>query len=254
MRDDLGAVQRVLVLGGTSEIAEAIVTELAGTSRLQDVVLACREPASAEPVVERLGRIVDSVRVVAFDLVDPDGHDRVMAEAASVGDIDAIVLAAGALGDADELLADPIAAHRSVEVNAAGTIAAAVAAAGRLRAQGHGQLVVLSSVAGVRVRSSNAVYGAGKAALDGFALALGDSLHGTGVHVLVVRPGFVHTRMTEGLDPAPFSTDAATVARITVEGMRSGRTVVWAPKPLRFVFAVFRLLPAPLWRIVSAQG
>ena len=109
-------------------------------------------------------------------------------------------------------------------------------------------LVVLSSVAGERVRRANFVYGATKAGLDGFAQVLGDSLVGSGARVLVVRPGFVHSAMTKGLKAAPFATTPDRVAAITVKGLRSGRRTVWAPGILRYVFSIFRHLPGPVWR------
>jgi decaprenylphospho-beta-D-erythro-pentofuranosid-2-ulose 2-reductase len=106
----------------------------------------------------------------------------------------------------------------------------------------------MSSVAGERVRKVNPVYGGTKAGLDGFAQGLGDSLAGTGVHVLVVRPGFVHSAMTTGMKPAPFATTPDQVAAATVAGLRAGRRTVWAPGILRYVFMVLRHLPGPIWR------
>jgi decaprenylphospho-beta-D-erythro-pentofuranosid-2-ulose 2-reductase len=107
---------------------------------------------------------------------------------------------------------------------------------------------VLSSVAGVRVRKANYVYGSAKAGLDGFAQGLADALHGSGARVVVVRPGFVIGRMTAGLTPAPMSATVDVVADAVIEGLRSGRQTVWAPKGLRPVFAVMRLLPRAIWR------
>jgi decaprenylphospho-beta-D-erythro-pentofuranosid-2-ulose 2-reductase len=130
----------------------------------------------------------------------------------------------------------------------AGAVSISLAVAQRLRAQGHGRLVVLSSVAGERVRKANFVYGATKAGLDGFAQGLGDSLEGSGAAVVVVRPGFVHSTMTAGLDPAPFATTPDAVAEATVAGLRRGRRTVWAPGILRVVFSVLRHLPGPVWR------
>ena len=93
----------------------------------------------------------------------------------------------------------------------------------RCRAQGHGMLVVLSSVAGERVRRSNYLYGSTKAGLDAFATGLGEDLRGSGVMVLVVRPGFVHTTMTEGLPVPPLSVDADDVASVIVAATSAGR-------------------------------
>ena len=104
-----------------------------------------------------------------------------------------------------------------------------MAAANVLRGQGHGAIVVLSSVAGERVRAGNPVYGATKAGLDGFAQGLGDRIAADGVHVLVVRPGFVRTSMTEGLPARPMSTTPEAVAALTVKALRARRRTVWAP-------------------------
>jgi decaprenylphospho-beta-D-erythro-pentofuranosid-2-ulose 2-reductase len=109
-------------------------------------------------------------------------------------------------------------------------------------------LVVLSSVAGERVRRANFVYGATKAGLDGFAQGLGDSLVGTGARVLVVRPGFVHSAMTKGMKAVPFATTPDRVAVITAGALRAGRRTVWAPGILRYVFSILRHVPGPIWR------
>lgn len=109
-------------------------------------------------------------------------------------------------------------------------------------------LIVLSSVAAERPRRGNAVYGASKAALDSLAQALGDDLREQNVRILVVRPGFVHTRMTEGLAPAPLSTTPEAVARVVADGLESGAQTVWAPRALRWLMLVVRMLPRPLLR------
>ena len=82
--------------------------------------------------------------------------------------------------------------------------------------------MVFSSVAGVRVRRANYVYGSAKAGLDGFASGLADALHGSGVRLLIVRPGFVIGRMTEGMDPAPLSSTPAQVAEATARALATG--------------------------------
>ena len=104
--------------------------------------------------------------------------------------------------------ADPDQAVELAQVNYIATVSLGLRVATALRRQGHGSLVFLSSVAAERGRAANFVYGSSKAGVDTFAQGLGDSLHGTGVHVLVVRPGFVRTRMTAGLPEAPFATTA----------------------------------------------
>jgi decaprenylphospho-beta-D-erythro-pentofuranosid-2-ulose 2-reductase len=107
---------------------------------------------------------------------------------------------------------------------------------------------MLSSVAGERVRKANPVYGGTKAGIDGFAQGLGDALASDGVHMLVVRPGFVHSAMTAGLKAAPFATTPEGVAQATAKGLRGKRRIVWAPGILRYVFSVLRHVPGPVWR------
>ena len=99
-----------------------------------------------------------------------------------------------------------------------------------------------------RARKSNFVYGSSKAGLDAFAQGLGDRLHGSGVHVMVVRPGFVRTKMTAGLDDVPLSTGPDAVAEAIADGLRRNAHTVWVPTPLRFVMSALRHLPRPLFR------
>jgi decaprenylphospho-beta-D-erythro-pentofuranosid-2-ulose 2-reductase len=254
MRDGLGAVQSVLVLGGTSEIALATVRKLVA-SRCRTVVLAGREPErAAEAVADLRDRGATTVEAVAFDALDTAGHGKVVDEVFDrFGDIDLVLLAFGVLGEQADFDADPEAAVQAVRANYVGGVSAGLATAAAIRRQGHGTLVVLSSVAGVRARKANYVYGSSKAGLDAFAQGLGDSLADAGGRVLIVRPGFVRTRMTAGMPDGPFATDADAVADAVVSGLQRNAEIVYAPGFLRWIFGAFRLLPRPLWRIISAR-
>lgn len=252
MRDATGAVQSVLVLGGAADLARAVVAELA-SQRLERVVLAVRDPEAAEDQAEQLRADGLTVELLRYDATDPAAHGRVLDEASATGDLDVVLVAFGLLGEPFQLDQSADALATLAETNFTGGIGAATAAARTLEAQGHGSLVIFSSVAGERVRPDNAVYGASKAGLDQFARALADSLHDTAVHVMVVRPGFVRTKMTAGMDDAPFATTPERVAADVVDGLRRNRTVVWSPPILRWVFAGLRVLPGPLWRRVSSQ-
>lgn len=248
MKNALGEPQTIVLLGGTSDIGLAIVRALLGPST-RTVVLAARRPEAVDVAALELGAREVTVDVIAFDAVDTTSHEVLIDDlAARHGDLDVVIMAFGQLGDQSSLDGDAAAAAALVHVNFAGAVSVSMATAARFREQGHGQLVVLSSVAGERVRKANFVYGSTKAGLDGFALGLGDSLVGTGASVLVVRPGFVHTSMTAGLKPAPFATTPEAVAAATVDGLRSGRRIIWVPGILRAVFSAFRHLPAPIWR------
>ena len=236
--------QTVLVLGGRSDIAHAIVRELSSSS-LSTVILAHRggDPVSIDGLPDTV-----TVESVAFDATDHGAHGAfVEAIAAQYGDLDIVIQAFGQLGG-DDVNTDPSAAAALIDVNVAGAASSGLAVAARLRAQGHGVLVVLSSVAGVRTRPSNFVYGATKAGQDAFSTGLGHALVGSGARVMTVRPGFVRSAMTAGMDEAPFACDPADVASAVVAGLRNKKSVVWAPGILRYVFAVLRIVPGFVWR------
>jgi decaprenylphospho-beta-D-erythro-pentofuranosid-2-ulose 2-reductase len=254
VNDALGNPQTALVLGGTSDIAVATMERLAAR-RCRRVVLACRDVASADDAVNRLRAAgAEAVDVVAFDATDTASHAATIEAAAQLlGDIDLVLLAFGVLGSQAEFDADPGAAVDAIGVNFTAAVSCGLLVAQVVRRQGHGTLVVLSSVAGERARADNYVYGSTKAGLDAFSQGLGDALVSAGGRVVVVRPGFVHTRMTAGMDPAPFSTTPDAVADRIVRGLESGAEVIWAPAVLRWVFVVMRHLPRRLWRIVAAR-
>jgi decaprenylphospho-beta-D-erythro-pentofuranosid-2-ulose 2-reductase len=241
-------VQSVLVLGGTSEIGVATAKRLA-RERARRVILAARDPQRCEAAAAEVRGLGAEVEVVAFDAFDFAGHEAFVADVFDrFGDIDLVLVAWGVLGDQERLARDHDAAVETVQVNYTGVVSVSVPLVERMRRQGHGTIVYLSSVAGERARASNFVYGSTKAGMDAFAQGLGDSLEGSGVRVMVVRPGFVKTKMTEGLDPAPLSTDADAVAESIAAGLRTGAHTVWSPSPLRFVMSALRHVPRPIFR------
>jgi decaprenylphospho-beta-D-erythro-pentofuranosid-2-ulose 2-reductase len=249
MENAFGEPQTIVLLGGTSDIGQAIVRRLAGPT-LRHVVLAARRPDACQAFADDLrARHGCTVSTPLFDATRPETHrDVIEAIAAEVGDLDVVILAFGVLGSQQAFDGDPAAAAAAVSANYTGAVSSGLAVADRFRRQGHGRLVVLSSVAGERVRKANFVYGSSKAGLDGFAQGLGDALEGTGASVLVVRPGFVASSMTEGMERAPFATTPEAVADAVAHGLAKRRRTVWVPGILRVVFAVFRHLPGPVWR------
>jgi len=262
VRNSLGAIQSLLVLGGSSDIGAAIAERLV-PGGCRSIVLAGRRPETMEPVAERLRAAGAEVALVSWDAADIAGHaDAVKAawdalpggrDGGRHGDVDSVLLAAGVLGDQQHLEDDPVAAAELALANYAGPVSTLLHVSQRLEEQGHGTIIVLSSVAGERVRQSNFVYGSSKAGLDGFCQGLGDSLEGTGVDVMVVRPGFVHTSMTEGREAPPLATTPEAVAEAVADGLATGRHTVWVPGTFRYVMAVLRHLPRPLWRKLSAR-
>lgn len=238
-----------MILGGRSEIGLAVARRLVdGGART--VVLAARRSGEldAEEAALRAAGATDVDRV-EFDADDVAGQRAVFdGIVARHGPLDVVVTAFGILGDQRRAEVDVEHALAVLHTDYVAHVAALTHLAGLLREQGGGTLVVFSSVAGVRVRRANYVYGSAKAGLDGFASGLADALVGSGVRLLLVRPGFVVGRMTEGMSPAPFSSTPDQVADATVAALRRGRGEVWVPGVLRPLFAALRFLPRAVWR------
>ena len=249
MQDALGGVQTVLVLGGGSEIGLATARRLVD-DRATTVILAGRNAEAMAEGAEALRRAgARTVEVTAFDALDRDSHAAFVERCwAEYGDIDLVLVAFGVLGDQDVAEHDADAALAIIDANFTGAVSVLIPLIDRMRTQGHGSIAVLSSVAGERARRSNFVYGASKAGLDAFCQGMGDALVGTGVRMMIVRPGFVHSKMTEGLDPAPLSTTPEAVADAIVEGLAKGREIVWVPAALRGVMSGLRHVPRPVFR------
>jgi decaprenylphospho-beta-D-erythro-pentofuranosid-2-ulose 2-reductase len=244
--------RRVLVLGGSSEIALAIVRELQSRG-LREVALVGRDAAALGSAAAELGACgCAPVLTFELDALDLARHEQVLKQAFDeLGGADIVLLAVGVLGERGGLPADIAAATSVLQVNLVGAGSLLMRAAARLRDGAGGTIVVLSSVAAERPRRANAVYGASKAGLDSLAQGLADALHADGVRVLVVRPGFVRTKMTHGLQAAPLSTTPRAVAAVTVDGLERGAYTVWAPRRLRWAMLMIKLIPRLLFRRIE---
>lgn len=251
MEDGLGVPGTVLVLGGTSEIGAAIARHLDAEGAAR-VALAGRDSEALASVASTFSEDV-AVSTYAFDARDTGSHpalfERVIDDH---GDLDVVVLAFGVLPLQRDVESDAAAAVEAAQVNYVGAMSCALIAADVLEGQGHGTLVVLSSVAAERARRSNFVYGSTKAGIDAVAQGLGYALDGTGAQVVIVRPGFVRTKMTQGLEDAPMATTADEVAAATVSAIRSRTAVVWVPAQLRFIMAGIRHLPRAVMKRIQS--
>ncbi|HTB70083.1 MAG TPA: SDR family NAD(P)-dependent oxidoreductase [Solirubrobacteraceae bacterium] len=241
--------KRVLVLGGTSEIALAIVRELQAHSPRQVALLGRDRRALARAASDLRAHGCERVLELELDALEPERHAQATADARErLGGVDVVILAVGVLGERGGLPDDVASALSVLKVNVVGAGSLLLHAAHALRGAGGGTLIVLSSVAAERPRRANVVYGASKAALDALAQGLADALAGDGVRLLTVRPGFVRTRMTAGLSAAPLATTPEAVASVVIGGLERGEHTVWAPRKLRWLMFVVRLLPRPIFR------
>jgi decaprenylphospho-beta-D-erythro-pentofuranosid-2-ulose 2-reductase len=239
-----GTPGRVLLIGGTSEIGLAILAALRLPAEA-DVMLAGRD---ADRLRSAGATLPARITVLPYDATDPAAHEKLVAAAFADGPVDLVISAAGVLIPQERLDAEPAEASLLIETNFTSHVTALLAVAAQMRQAGRGLIIILSSVAAVRPRRANFVYGAAKAGLDAFGRGLADSLHGSGVRVLLVRPGFVIGRMTAGMPRAPLSSTPAQVGAAVAAAVGKPSGVVWVPSALRLFAVLIRVLPRPVWR------
>jgi decaprenylphospho-beta-D-erythro-pentofuranosid-2-ulose 2-reductase len=241
---------RILLLGGTSEIGLAILAALRPGSA-DEVILAGRDPQRLEAAGKALNH---PVTVARYDATETGAHQAFADEICAGGVPDLLIAATGVLTPQPQLEQDVRLAATMIETNFTGHVTALLAFGEAMRRRGSGTIVILSSVAAVRPRKFNSVYGATKAGLDAFARGYADSLHGSGVRVLLVRPGFVTGRMTAGMKAAPLATTPERVGVAVAAALRGpgGKNVIWVPAPLVGLAAVMKLIPRPVWRTMES--
>lgn len=249
MINAVGNPQKLLLLGGSSEIGLAICAEYL-TKQPMRVVLAglADDPQWETAIAELTAAGAIEVEWLAFDALDFASHPATIDAAWAGGDVDVAIVAFGIMGQQEQVWQNQKQAVLEAQINYTGAVSVGVLLGQKMKAQGFGQIIAMSSASGVRVRRSNFVYGSSKAGLDGFYTNLGEALAGTGVHVLVVRPGQVRTRMSAGVKEAPLTVDKDEVARLTVEAADRNKPIVWTPKLFELVMIVLRLIPRPIFR------
>src|SRR6476469_1360792 len=247
--DAVGNPQAILLLGGTSEIGLAICERYLRNAPAR-IVLADLpgHPGRDDATAQMTAAGAKSVEWIDFDGVDTDEHPKVIDAAFARGDVDVAIVAFGLLGNAEELWQNQRKAVQIAQINYTAAVSVGVLVAEKMKAQGFGRIIAMSSAAGERVRRSNFVYGSTKAGLDGFYLGLGEALREFGVRVLVIRPGQVRTRMSAHVKEAPLTVDKEYVAELAVTASAAGKDLVWAPGAFRYVMMVLRHIPRPIFR------
>jgi decaprenylphospho-beta-D-erythro-pentofuranosid-2-ulose 2-reductase len=247
--DAVGNPQTVLLLGGTSEIGLAICERYLKNAHARILLAAMPDdPGRDDAVAQMKAAGARSVELIDFEALQTDTHPKVIEQAFADGDVDVAIVAFGLLGDAEELWQNQRKAVQIAEINYTAAISMGVLLGEKMRAQGFGQIIAMSSAAGERVRRSNFVYGSTKAGLDGFYLGLSEALRQYGVRVLVIRPGQVRTRMSAHIKEAPLTVDKEYVANLAVTASAKGKELVWAPAAFRYVMMVLRHIPRAIFR------
>lgn len=249
MFNAVGVPKSILILGGSSEIGLAIASEYLTKGAMRIVLATVPGDAAADAAAAQMTAAgASSVEQIDFDALATETHRDVIDKAFAGGDIDVAIVAFGIQGDDEQAWQDQKLAVLEANINYTAAVSVGVLLGEKLRGQGHGQIIAMSSVAGERVRRSNFVYGSTKAGLDGFYLGLGDALRPEGIGVLVIRPGQVRTRLSAHVAEAPLTVNKEDVARMAVAAVDKGKDIIWVPGPFRFIMMVLRHIPRPVFR------
>jgi len=240
------AAGRIAVFGATSGIAVAVADRLAGEG--ESLILIGREAAALEALAGDMeARHGGRPACMVWDVLDFDGHAEKFRALASGHSIKGLFFAAGVLFPQDECDRDPLKTRLTFDTNLTGPAIVMDLFAGYFRERGTGFISCVSSVAGDRGRGKVLAYGAAKAGLSAYLAGLRHRLAGTGVFVQTVKPGFVRTRMTEGMK-SPLMAGTARVAKDIAEAMRRRRSVVYTPFIWKYIMLIIKALPDAVFR------
>jgi len=239
--------QRVLIIGATSAIAEAVARRYAAEGAT--LFLAARNTARAAAIADDLRvRGARAVQVGAYDATATDGADALVATAwETLGGIDVALIAHGVLPDQAACAASAVLTRQALAVNLLSVIDVLTPLANRMESAGRGTLAVIGSVAGDRGRQSNSVYGAAKGGLAIFLQGLAHRLAPTGVRVLIIKPGLVDTPMTAAFPKSALWASPATVGRDIHRAVARGRRVLYTPWFWRWIMLIIRLIPTAIF-------
>jgi decaprenylphospho-beta-D-erythro-pentofuranosid-2-ulose 2-reductase len=242
-------MQKILIIGATSAIAEATARLYAAKGA--GFFLLARNGARLERLAADLKvRGASSVETALLDVNDIASHQPLLNKAHdALGRFDVALLAHGTLGDQQKCEAEVEAALEELQTNAVSTIALLTALANMMEKQQGGTIAVISSVAGDRGRPSNYVYGTAKAAVTTFCEGLRARMFKKGVHVLTIKPGIVDTPMTEGMDlPKVLLATPEAIAADIVRAIDRKKDTLYTPLPWKFVMLGITLLPERIFK------
>lgn len=248
------SVQRTVIFGATSAIAQAVARQL--VAKGASIYCIGRSPEKLEALLADLrvrageGQLIDGETA---DLNEISRHESLLVAAEqSLGGLDAVLVAHGSLPDQKACEASSTMTVREIETNALSAISLLTVVANILEARRGGVIAAISSVAGDRGRQSNYVYGAAKGMLTIFLQGLRNRLAKSGVAVVTIKPGFVDTPMTASFDKSsPLWASPDTVARGIVKAMEKGKGEVYLPGFWRFIMLVIRHIPSGIFNRMS---
>jgi decaprenylphospho-beta-D-erythro-pentofuranosid-2-ulose 2-reductase len=233
-------LKNILLVGSTSEIGISIVNEL-DLKESTLLVLAGRENPSDNKFRNQ------SIRreFLNYDFEIEEDLDRFKVDLSALDDIDLAIIAIGFLPPENgELDIEMI--KKTFKLNALAAILVLSILVKKMRSQSKGQILLISSVASRRPRLRNFVYGSTKECADFFSIGMSHKYR-SNLHISILRPGFVFTKMSKHFKPAPFAIHPTDVARISIEGLASKKRTIYAPRKLRYLMPLLATIPRVLF-------
>lgn len=239
----------IMLLGATSGIAEAVARQLGREGYA--LILAGRDQSRLERLAGDLEvRCGDRPKTAVLDVNDLDSHEEFLNM--HCHDLDGVVCAVGYLGDQKKAETDPGELHNVFMTNYCGPAALLSGIANQMERRGQGMIIGISSVAGDRGRATNYAYGSAKAGFTAFLSGLRNRLSSSGVHVMTVKPGFVNTMMTAGMDlPKALTAEPDEVAVRIAAAMKKKKNVVYVKTIWRLIMGIIIHIPERLFKKMS---
>ncbi|SMG41879.1 Short-chain dehydrogenase [Marivirga sericea] len=231
----------ILILGATSDMAKALVSELANDKH--HFFLAGRNINRLEPFSkDLLIRFDAQSTLIDFDAQDCESHEEFYKQLTLKPEW--VISFIGYLGDQSIGQTVWEESKKIIEINYTGVASILNIVSQDMESRGSGSIVCVSSVAGDRGRGSNYLYGSTKAGLTAYLSGLRNRLCKKGVHVMTVKPGFVDTQMTADLDlPKPITASPEQVAKAIIKGLKKQKNTVYILPIWRLIMFVIRNIP-----------
>ena len=237
--------QHILILGGTSDIALALARVYA--TRGCHLTLAARNPERLDADIADLRiRGAGSARHVTCNIL----HNDAAAFVDGLGTLpDVVICVVGLLGDQTNAQNDAALAQTILRSNFEGPALMLGEFANRMQVRGAGTIIGISSVAGDRGRASNYLYGSAKAGFTAFLSGLRNRLASRGVHVMTVKPGFVATRMTAGMNlPKLLTAQPEEVARAIIAAADRRRNTLYVYRVWQLIMLIIAHIPETIFK------
>lgn len=244
-------MQKILIIGATSAIAEAVAQRFAVQGR--SLYLLARNQERLHMLAADLKvRGASEVFQSAFDANDFASHAELLRKVVTeMGGLDTVLIAHGTLGEQKACEADVQKTLAELNTNAISVISLLTHLANHFEQQRHGSLAVIGSVAGDRGRQSNYVYGTAKGALGIFLQGLRNRLHKSGVQVLTIKPGFVDTPMTASFAKGPLWATPEKVAAHIEKAIEKKSDVLYTPGFWMLIMLIIKSIPERLFKRLS---